>query len=165
MDPLVFFFHGDPRGKGRPRLSTRGGFARAFTDPKTRQYEQSIAREAALVLGSRKPLEGPLSVSVQLRLQVPASMSKRQRARVLAGEEAYLGRIDVDNGAKAVLDAMNGVVWADDKQIVRLWITKEPHEKPGVTVIVRALEPQDEQVAEPALPSRATFRLENGAAA
>lgn len=146
MDPLFFHFDGEPRGKGRPRATARGGYARMYTDDKTRKYEQSIARAAAIALDGRKPLEGPLSVSVRLRLQPPASMSKRQRARILAGEEPYLGRIDCDNGAKAVLDAMNGVVWPDDKQIVRLWVTKVPHEKPGVDVRVETFQFQPDEV-------------------
>jgi Holliday junction resolvase RusA-like endonuclease len=66
-------------------------------------------------------------------------MSKRQRARILAGEEVYLGRIDVDNASKACLDAMNGVCFGDDKQIVRLLATKIPSDEPGVDVRIEAL--------------------------
>lgn len=139
---VVFSCEGSPRGKGRPRLSTRGGFARAFTDPKTRAYEASIAGIARKAMGDRKPFVGALSVSIRIRLEVPASMSKKQRARILAGEEPYLGRIDVDNAAKAALDSMNSVVFADDKQITRLWVTKEPCANPGLDVKVTCLEPQ-----------------------
>ena len=31
---------------------------------------------------------------------------------------------DVDNIAKAVLDALNGVIWVDDKQVVELTVKK-----------------------------------------
>lgn len=143
MEALAFSMSGDPRGKGRPRLSTRGGFARAFTDPKTRAYEASIRKIAAAKMGGRKPLEGPLSVSLRFRLSPPVSMSKRQRARILAGEEAYLGRIDCDNAAKAICDPLNGVCWIDDKQIVRLFVTKVAADKPGVDVRIEPLEPQE----------------------
>lgn len=142
MDPVLFSMAGDPRGKGRPRTSVRGGFARVFTDAKTRAYENSIAEIARKAMAGRTPFDGPLSVSLRFRLAVPASYSKKMRAAMLAGETAYLGRADVDNMAKAVLDGMNGIAFADDVQIVRLFCTKTAAEKPGVDVRVEALTPQ-----------------------
>lgn len=147
MEALTFSMAGDPRGKGRPRLSTRGGFARAFTDPKTREYEASVRRIAAAQMQGRAPFRGALSVSLRFRLSPPASMSKRQRARVLAGEEAYFGRIDVDNASKAILDPLNGVCWADDRQVVRLFATKVAAPDPGVDVRIEPLEPQEEETS------------------
>lgn len=144
MQTLAFSMSGDPRAKGRPRLSTRGGFARAFTDPKTRAYEKSIREIAALRMRGAKPFEGPLSLCLRFRLSPPASMSKRQRARVLAGEEAYFGRIDIDNCVKAIADPLNGVCWVDDKQIVRLLALKVAASTPGVDVEITAYEPQGE---------------------
>lgn len=93
-------------------------------------------------MGDRKPLEGPLSVSLRFRVSPPPSWSKRRRARVLAGEEAYFGSFDTDNMIKAVLDPMNEVVFLDDKQIVRLWAEKIAADPPGVDVRIEALEPQ-----------------------
>jgi Holliday junction resolvase RusA-like endonuclease len=110
MDALVFSMSGDPRGKGRPRASVRGGFARMYTDAKTRTYEADVAAAVRAVMAGRAPLEGPLSVSLRVRLSPPKSMSKRQRAAVLSGEEPYFGRIDCDNAAKAILDAVSAVV-------------------------------------------------------
>jgi len=48
-----------------------------------------------------------------------------------------LHRCDVDNLAKAVLDAMNGIVYPDDRWIDDLHIRREVGE-PGVVVIVKA---------------------------
>jgi Holliday junction resolvase RusA-like endonuclease len=46
-------------------------------------------------------------------------------------------RVDLDNLSKAILDACNGIVWVDDKQIIDLHLTKRTgQEKPGVTVTV-----------------------------
>lgn len=143
MDALVFSLAGDPRGKGRPRTSVRGGFARVYTDAATRKYEASIKHIAALEMRGRAPFEGPLSVSLRFRLSPPKSMSKRQRAAVLAGDEAYLGRVDLDNCAKAVLDAMNGVAFLDDVQIVRLFLTKVAAAQAGADVRIEPLQPQE----------------------
>jgi Holliday junction resolvase RusA-like endonuclease len=131
---IAFSINVEPRGKGRPRLSTRGGFARAYTDPKTRAYEAAIRTVAVVAMAGREPLRRPLSVVLRFRLSVPPSTSKRLRAAILSGDETYLGRIDVDNAAKAVLDALNGVCWVDDRQIVGLVSMKEPHAQPGIDV-------------------------------
>jgi len=142
MEALTFSMSGEVRGKGRPRASVRGGFARMYTDEKTRKYEGAIRAIGLQKMAGRAPLEGPLSVSLRFRLAPPKSMSKTQRAKVLAGEEAYFGRVDCDNAAKAVLDGLNGVCWRDDVQIVRLFVTKAAAERAGVDVRLEALAPQ-----------------------
>lgn len=139
MDPLTFSFSGVPDAKGRPRATVRGGFAKLYTDDVTRKYEGAVAKVAALAMRGRKPFEGPLSVSMRFRLAPPKSLSKRQRAALLSGETAYLGRKDLDNLVKALADACNGVCWVDDVQIVRLFATKTAAEKPGVDIRIEPL--------------------------
>jgi hypothetical protein len=43
---------------------------------------------------------------------------------------------DIDNIAKTYLDAMNGVIFVDDTQVVELHVKKVYAEKPGVDVMV-----------------------------
>lgn len=148
-DGVAFSMFGNPRGKGRPRTrvvksKTRGAFAHVYTDEKTREYESSIKEIAVAAMDGHPPLTGPLSVSIRLRLPIPASATKKQRARLLAGDEALIGRVDVDNGAKAILDPCNRVCFADDNQIVRLFVTKIAAERPGVDVKITPLAPQGE---------------------
>lgn len=147
MDPVVFSMSGAPKGKGRPRATVRGGFARLYTPTETRAYETAARAVAVQMMNGRAPFEGPLSVSLRLRFSPPKSTTKARRARFLSGEEAYLGTIDVDNGAKALLDAFNGVCFIDDVQIVRLFVTKVAAEKPGVDVRIEPLAPQPCEVA------------------
>jgi len=141
-EPILFSFSGTPIGKGRPRATVRGGYARVYTDSKTRKYELAVAKIAKITMGSQKPLEGPLSVSMRFRLATPKSMSQRLRRAVLAGEEAYMGAYDLDNLIKAVLDPCNAICFHDDKQVVRLFATKVASEKPGVDIRIEALQPQ-----------------------
>ena len=47
-EPLVFSMSGNPRGKGRPRATVRGGFARVYTDKKTREYATSVRASSAV---------------------------------------------------------------------------------------------------------------------
>ncbi len=46
---------------------------------------------------------------------------------------------DVDNLAKGILDACNGVLWIDDAQITDLHITKNLAESPYVELSVEAI--------------------------
>lgn len=141
---VQFSMSGIPRGQGRPRATVRkGGFASVYKDSKSRQYELSIAKIAKIAMAGRPPLTGALSASFRFRLQIPKSMPKWLQAKVLAGEEAYLGAFDTSNMIKAVEDAMNKVVFKDDKQIVRLFATKVAAANPGVDVRIEPLIPQD----------------------
>lgn len=142
MTALTFSMVGDPRGKGRPRATVRAGHASVYTDAKTKRYESSVASVARKTMGERAPLAGPLSVSLRFRLAVPKSTPKYLRTAYLSGEQAYLGAYDVDNLAKSILDGCNAIVWGDDKQITRLFVTKIAAEIPGVDIKVEAFAPQ-----------------------
>ncbi|MEQ8708680.1 MAG: RusA family crossover junction endodeoxyribonuclease [Rhodospirillales bacterium] len=49
-------------------------------------------------------------------------------------------RYDADNVAKACLDALNGVVWRDDRQVVQLLIEKTFGETPAITIHAQPFE-------------------------
>ena len=57
-------------------------------------------------------------------VEIPQSKSKKQKEKMLAGEIKPVVKPDVDNVAKSILDALNGIVYLDDKQIIELNIEK-----------------------------------------
>lgn len=142
MEALVFSLSGEPRGKGRPRTAVRGRFATIYTDAATRKYEASIREIAAAVMDGDPPLEGALSLSLRFRFPIRKTGTKASKAAKSAGEIAPTVKPDWDNAAKAICDALNGVVYLDDSQIVRAFVTKIYSDKPGVDVRVEAFEPQ-----------------------
>lgn len=80
------------------------------------------------------PLDGPLAVVVEFVMPRPAGCPKRSTPPAVK-------RPDVDKLARAVLDALSGVVWRDDSQIVDLHPTKriaELNEQPGAHIRVVA---------------------------
>jgi Holliday junction resolvase RusA-like endonuclease len=127
-----------PVAKGRPRISTRGGFARAYTPAKTRTFEAMIAERARAAVGPLDPYKGAVELEAHFALPVPKSWSKRDRTDALAGVIQPQGKPDLDNFTKALSDALNGIVYADDSQIVSARITKRYGEEPGAAVTVRA---------------------------
>lgn len=117
---IAFSVPGDPVPQPRPRVSTRGGFARAYV-PKThavhayRKAVAAAAREAGLVNTSE-----PMNVVIDAVFARPKSHMRKSGVRADAPK---LPRPDVDNIAKAVLDALQDVI-GDDTNVARLVIEK-----------------------------------------
>ena len=122
---LAFELPGEPRGKGRPRFSSRGGFVKTYTDAKTRDYETRIREAAAKAMAAAglEPTDRPVSVRIVMASCPPISWSKKRRLAALLGQELPK-KPDLDNVAKCVLDALNNVVYQDDVQVWRLVVTK-----------------------------------------
>jgi Holliday junction resolvase RusA-like endonuclease len=135
--PITIRLAGEPRGKGRPRISTRNGFARAYTPEKTRNYEAALRMAGQDAMAGRPPLDGAISVVIVAALSIPDSMSKGKRLMALSGSLHPTKKPDADNIFKC-LDALNGVVWTDDKNIVRADFMKVYAAEPCLTIQVRA---------------------------
>ena len=115
---LRFTVTAKPVPKARPRVVD----GHAYTPARTKAFEQAVgwgAKEAMMRVGWVM-LTGPVLVDL-----------------VVTGASV---RADVDNLGKAVLDGMQGVVFADDKQVAGLVIWRQDRGLPGVQVEVVALE-------------------------
>ncbi len=134
---IVYSVYGEPVGKGRPRFAKRGNFVSTYTPQKTKTYEDEIRMMAKSAMGASEPLETPVTVAIYIRVGIPASFSKQKRKDALANIERPTKKPDIDNIAKCFLDAMNGIVYLDDKQVVSLHITKVYAETPAVEVMVK----------------------------
>jgi Holliday junction resolvase RusA-like endonuclease len=134
---LYFVVPGNPVGKGRPRASTRGGFVRMYTDAKTVTYEQAIAHQATFAMHGMDLFTTPISMRILAFYGIPPSWTKRKQMQALRGE-LIPGKPDIDNVAKAVLDACH-VVYVDDKQVIRLVIEKEYSYDPRIEVYIHEI--------------------------
>ena len=136
---VTFSVDGDPVPKSRPRFARRGNFVQTYTDAKTIDYETHVAMKARQAIGSTEPLKGALTVFLYLRYAVPPLYSKKRKEACLGGVE-YPKKIDLDNVYKSITDAMNGIVYADDSQIVEAHITKVYAETAGANIMVQETE-------------------------
>jgi Holliday junction resolvase RusA-like endonuclease len=74
-----------------------------------------------------------MAVRINIRVGVPVSWAVKRQVAALNGD-AVPGKPDLDNVAKAILDACNGIAYVDDKQVARLTVSKAYSTEPGVEV-------------------------------
>ena len=129
---ITFSVPGDPVPQPRPRVSTRGGFARAYV-PATHPvhgYRQAVA--VAAKAAGLEPLGHSLNVVIDAVFERPKSHSTKAGLKPTA---PALPRPDVDNIAKAVLDALQDVI-GDDSCVGRLVVEKSYGPEARTTVRV-----------------------------
>lgn len=131
MSLIPLTIPGPPVPWGRARPSNRTG--RPITPKRYRRWKEA-AREELAVRWRGAPLDGPVSLSVSAYWPRPKRMSRGAR-------EPRIGREDADNVAKAVMDAGNGILYGDDRQVVELQARKwyaASGEAPRIEIVVGA---------------------------
>lgn len=118
MASSVLHVVGEVVGKPRPRFTSYGGRVRTFTPKKGETFE-SLVRVAYQAQGGTMH-DGAVEVEIAYRRPMPKSRPKGVE------REWDSFKPDIDNVAKAVLDALNGVAFADDKCVVSLRAAKLP---------------------------------------
>ena len=128
---MTFIVIGQPRGKGRPRFTRQG---RSYTPKETVVYESKIRRAFKEAGGKR--LEGAVRVFVNIYMQIPSSASKQMREDMRVNIIRPTKRPDIDNIIKVVLDALNGLAYADDKNVVYVGAAKWYAEEPSLEITI-----------------------------
>ena len=131
-----------PFGKERPRVAMIGGHPKIYTPKPTEQYEAQI-RKAWVKENGEEPFSGPLVVRLHFGMAIPKSATKKDRLLMLQRKKRPVTKPDIDNCAKSVLDALNGVAYKDDNQIVSLVAKKYYTDVPCVKVIVAEWQPEE----------------------
>lgn len=116
---ITFTVPGPVKGKGRPLFSRMGKFVKVRTPEATMSYENLVK---ICFLNAREDHEWPVEMSrdVPLRMsigasfQLPKSWSKKKKAQAKHAK----CKPDIDNIIKIVMDALNGIAYADDCQVV-----------------------------------------------
>jgi Holliday junction resolvase RusA-like endonuclease len=120
--PFLLEWKGDVTPKERPR-STRTG--RVYTPPATQKFEASV-KEAAQIQMHKQGIAAmfcPVAVHLRVYEPIPQSWGNVYQDLAKAGL-VYPSRRDLDNQMKAIMDAINGVVFNDDRQVVQVFAVK-----------------------------------------
>ena len=129
MNPVSIVVRGDPATQGSMAaiLSRTTGKTFAKHPAKTMQWRKLVAWEAKAAMGSRPLLTGPLRVDALFYLRSP----KRPQWELPAV------RPDLDKLLRAAFDALSGVVYGDDAQIVSVIARKiYAHSEPFLSLYV-----------------------------
>lgn len=116
---MKFIVAGKPQGKARARTfyNKRIGRMQSITPEQTKSYEDLI-RWSYKVAGGKYLGEKTLEVHINAYYPIPKSFSKAKRNAALIGVLRPTSKPDCDNIIKVVLDALNGVAYYDDKQVI-----------------------------------------------
>lgn len=126
---------GQPQGKQRARTVKRGSFIHSYTPIKTVEYEHRITGEYKKTCRNFYGFS-PLQIRVFAYVEIPKSWSKKVRQDVDLGLKQPTTKPDCDNILKVVFDALNGVAYTDDKQIISAEIYKIYSADPRLEVTI-----------------------------
>lgn len=66
----------------------------------------------------KQAIEGPISVKLKFYYPIPQRFNKAEKAEARAGTKRPVVQPDLDNVVKGCFDALNGIAWKDDNQVV-----------------------------------------------
>ena len=119
-----FKIPGKVQAKQRPRMNLHNG--RVYTPQPTINYE-NLVKMCYVDYANQNgwtPFENAIRSEIEVFMPVPRSDSKKKKELKLSGKIRPTMKPDNDNIAKSVLDALNGLAYVDDKQIVELKVNK-----------------------------------------
>ena len=123
---MEFVVEGEPQGKARPRFSRKSGTV--YTPAKTAKYEKEIRQAFLDARGKMISAGSYVAVTVDAYFEIPKSYTKRKRLACERNINRPDKKPDIDNVVKVVLDALNGVAYVDDKQVIgvicRKWYSR-----------------------------------------
>lgn len=149
MTTIHFTVPGKPRGKQRPRVTRHG----SFTPKETQKYEADVKaafyaarREAEREKGIIFDLTKITRVSVHFVAWFPVPESWTKAKKQSAYGQPHTSKPDLDNIAKIILDALNGVAFPDDAMVTYTSAKKcycNEGEQPRVEVTLVLALPED----------------------
>lgn len=128
----TFWVAGIPAAQGSMRAFRLPNGKVTMTDmkgDKLKLWRHAINDEARKVGGAL--IEGPVRMQVDFKLLKPKSAPKRRRTWPIGKLSG-----DLDKLARAVGDALTGVLFVDDSQIVQWHITKDYGDSPGAMITI-----------------------------
>lgn len=133
QDVVKFTVPGNPVGKARPRM-TRSGHA--YTPDKTVSYENLVKMCFIEKYTDWVPASGEAILRLNAYYPIPKSASRKKKIDMVIGEIRPTKKPDLDNVMKAIADALNGIAYVDDSQIVTAEVRKYYDDTPRVEVVI-----------------------------
>jgi Holliday junction resolvase RusA-like endonuclease len=136
---ISFVVDGEPHAQQRARATTVDGKVRMY-DPIESVNFKELVGYTALQYRPKELLDGPLTVTLDICRLIPKRFSKKDTQDAIAGRKRPITKPDSSNYLKGVEDALNGVIWKDDSQIVTLIVRKWYGVRPGTFIKIEPCE-------------------------
>ena len=117
MDTIEIILPGKPLPWKAPYVGSRGAWS-------CRTPILNQLRTIARLQYDGEPITEAVVVDIFFHFPIPTSTSRKKRLKMLDGEILPIGRPDRTNCAKLFEDVLNGIVYADDSQIIDGRISK-----------------------------------------
>lgn len=124
-------------GEAVPQGRPRWGNGHAYDPEKSRRYKayvREVARENVPPDEREWPVTGSVKLTCIIYRGVPKSWSRCKRELALAEEIDPITKPDLSNYIKGIEDALKGVWYVDDSQVIDCPATKVYAEEPRVYV-------------------------------
>ena len=118
---MIVTVEGEIVGKQRPRVCKHG----TYTPKKTKDYEQLIRNCYMAQDGRFFERDIPIEINIKAYRKPPKGTTKKNLKLIELGLFPWIKKPDIDNICKSVLDALNGIAYADDAQVVKKIASKE----------------------------------------
>lgn len=139
---MKLVFDIEPVEQARPRATRMGRGIRLYDPKKVSVYKKQLAMMCKFQYKDQ-PLSGQLTVNLKFYRHVQSSVSKKERKLRLIGAHRPTVKPDVDNYIKSTLDGLNGLLWEDDNQIVKIVAEKYYSDHPRVEIEVQGVKEND----------------------
>lgn len=132
---------GIPKPQARPKvfhrtLKSGKPFVSTYS-PKSDWFHLVYTESLKIKNSLKNRLVGALELNLTFCMPIPKSISKKKREQL----HYVIKKPDVDNLAKAVMDAINQVgIWEDDSQVSRLVVGKIYSDEPRCIISIREIE-------------------------
>lgn len=135
-----FVVDGIPHAKARHRSYIgRSGGIRTYTPTETVSWENYV-RLCAAPHAPEHFIEGPVKLISIFYMPIPKSWSVKKKEMAKLQKIFPTTKPDLDNMVKLVKDALNGLIWKDDKQVICSKEAKFYSPRPRTEVMVEAIE-------------------------
>jgi crossover junction endodeoxyribonuclease RusA len=130
---------GVPAGQGNLRRSPSGGMYESSHG--TRPWRFAVAAAVRDELGDEPVTREPVALVCRFSFVRPMSHTKKSGGLVSGAPWTMVRNPDLDKLARAVLDALTGVLYGDDAQVVQLVLFKSYGPSAGLVLTWDILDP------------------------
>lgn len=127
----------EPVAQGRPRFNS---VTKRAKDPhRSKNFKRAIAILTRFKF-REEPFKKPIKITTRFYRPIPIRTSEKKRELMEKGEILPQTKPDVDNYFKGFTDALNGLIFEDDKQIAEIHAYKFYSDNPRIELEVEEIE-------------------------